>query len=199
MAPLFCIDLRPAERTSLLQIARQSISNGLRRGSPVDVEQHVDTGVLGRQLGVFVTLTRNNSLRGCIGSMETQEPLAKSVAESAFGAAFRDPRFPQLQVHELNEIHIGISILSPMEPLAVSSRDELLSSLRPLTDGLLLQDREHRSTFLPQVWQQLPDPEAFLDQLLLKAGLPADHWSSTLEFSRYHTVSFGEPDQPDAP
>ena len=196
MAPLFCIDLRPAERTSLLQIARQSISNGLRRGSPVDVEQRADTGVLGRQLGVFVTLTRNNSLRGCIGSMETQEPLAKSVAESAFGAAFRDPRFPQLQVHELQETHIGISILSPMEPLAVTRRDELLSSLRPLTDGLLLKDGEHRSTFLPQVWQQLPDPEAFLDQLLLKAGLPAEHWSSTLEFYRYHTVSFGEPDAP---
>ena len=86
-----------------------------------------------------------------------------------------------------------------MEPLAVSSRDELLSSLRPLTDGLLLQDREHRSTFLPHVWQQLPDPEAFLDQLLLKAGLPVEHWSSTLKFFRYHTVSFGEPDQPDPP
>ena len=199
MAPLFCIDLRANERRTLLQIARQSISNGLRRGSPVNVEQHADAGILGRPLGVFVTLTRDNSLRGCIGSMETQEPLAKSVAESAFGAAFRDPRFPQLQVHELQETHIGISILSPMEPLAVTSRGELLSGLRPHTDGLLLQDREHRSTFLPQVWQQLPDPETFLDQLLLKAGLPAEHWSSTLEFFRYHTVSFGEPDQPDPP
>lgn len=196
MAPLFCIDLRANERRTLLQIARQSISNGLRRGSPVNVEQQADAGILGRPLGVFVTLTRDNSLRGCIGSMETQEPLAKSVAESAFGAAFRDPRFPQLQVHELQETHIGISILSPMEPLAVTRRDELLSSLRPLTDGLLLKDGEHRSTFLPQVWQQLPDPEAFLDQLLLKAGLPAEHWSSTLEFYRYHTVSFGEPDAP---
>jgi len=192
MAPSFYIDLRATERTLLLQIARQSISNGLAQGSPLDVVQHALEGVLGRPLGVFVTLTQGNALRGCIGSMETHEPLAKSVAESAFGAAFRDPRFPQLEVHELDETHIGISILSPMEPLAYTSRSELLAGLRPHTDGLLLQDREHRSTFLPQVWQQLPDPEAFLDQLLLKAGLPADHWSSTLLFFRYHTVSFGE-------
>jgi AmmeMemoRadiSam system protein A len=192
MAPSFSIKLRDTERAQLLQIARQSIRNGLRGGDALEVALHELTDALTARLGVFVTLTQQDILRGCIGSMQSSEPLAQSVAESAHGAAFNDPRFPQLAEHELDQVRIEISILSPMEPLTSVSRGDLLSILRPAVDGLLLQDRHYRSTFLPKVWEQLPDPDAFLDQLLVKAGLPADHWSATLQFYRYHTVSFCE-------
>ena len=192
MAPSLSIKLRDTERDQLLQIARQSIRNGLRGGDVLEVALHEVPDALTSRLGVFVTLTQRDSLRGCIGSMQSTEPLAQSVAESAHGAAFHDPRFPALTAHELEQVVIEISILSPMEPLATTSRSDLLSTLRAEVDGLLLQDRHYRSTFLPKVWQQLPDPEDFLNHLLAKAGLPTDHWSTTLQFYRYRTVSFNE-------
>ncbi len=192
MPPSFSIKLRDTEREQLLQIARQSIRNGLHGGDALAVVLHELTDALTARLGVFVTLMQQENLRGCIGSMQSSEPLAQSVAESAHGAAFHDPRFPQLAGHELDQVRIEISILSPMEPLTSASRDDLLSLLRPDVDGLLLQDRHYRSTFLPKVWEQLPDPDTFLEHLLLKAGLPTDHWSTTIQFFRYHTVSFGE-------
>ena len=192
MAPSLSIKLRDAERDQLLQIARQSIRNGLRGGDALEVALHEVPEVLTSPLGVFVTLTQQDSLRGCIGSMQSSDPLAQSVAESAHGAAFHDPRFPRLAADELDQVRIEISILSPMEAVTASSRSELLSTVRAEVDGLLLQDRHHRSTFLPKVWQQLPNPEDFLNHLLTKAGLPTDHWSTTLQFYRYHTVSFQE-------
>ena len=192
MAPSFSIKLRDIEREQLLQIARQSIRNGLHGGDALEVALHELTDALTARLGVFVTLMQQENLRGCIGSMHASEPLAQSVAASAHGAAFRDPRFPQLAEHELDQVRIEISILSPMEPLTSASRGDLLSILRPDMDGLLLQDRHYQSTFLPKVWEQLPDPDAFLDHLLAKAGLPTDHWSATIQFFRYHTLSFCE-------
>jgi AmmeMemoRadiSam system protein A len=192
MAPSLSIKLRDTERDQLLQIARQSIRNGLRGGDALEVCLRDVPDALTSPLGVFVTLTRQDSLRGCIGAMQSSEPLAQSVAESAHGAAFHDPRFPRLAADELEQVVIEISILSPMEPLATTSRSDLLSTLRAEVDGLLLQDRHYRSTFLPKVWQQLPDPEDFLNHLLAKAGLPTDHWSTTLQFYRYRTISFNE-------
>jgi AmmeMemoRadiSam system protein A len=141
---------------------------------------------------VFVTLTRETRLRGCIGTIQPSGPLVRAVAESAYSAAFRDPRFPQLQVEELAGTSIEISVLSPMEPLAAASRDALVAVLQPGVDGLLLEDGRYRSTFLPKVWEQLPDPDAFLDQLFLKAGLPAGHWSPSLRVHRYQTLTFSE-------
>lgn len=195
MAPSFYIDLSEPERAQLLGIARRSIHEGLQRDNAPQLALHKLPAALTACLGVFITLTRHNALRGCIGAMESSEPLAQSVAESAYGAAFRDPRFAQLEAHELDTTSIEISILSPMEPVPVTSRSELLTTLRPSLDGLLLQDKHHRSTFLPKVWEQLPDPELFLDHLLVKAGLPADHWSASLQFYRYNTVCFSEASQ----
>ena len=162
MAPSLCIDLRDHERDQLLQIARHSIRSGLLEGRVLEIALHELPDALTSTLGVFVTLTQRNMLRGCIGSMQSSEPLAQSVAESAYGAAFRDPRFTPLAAHELDETHIEISILSPMEAVTAGSRNELLSIFQPEVDGMLLQDRHHRSTFLPKVWEQLPDPDAFL-------------------------------------
>ncbi len=187
-----CTELQPRDGDKLLDIARDSIGSGLRHGRALDVPAEALSGFLAAPRGVFVTLTRREALRGCIGSMESSEPLAQGVADSAFGAAFRDPRFPRLQAHEFEDTHIEISILSPMEPLAAASREKLLEALKPGVDGLLLEEGHHRSTFLPKVWEQLPDPALFLDHLLAKAGLPGDYWSSTLRFQRYTSTSIAE-------
>jgi AmmeMemoRadiSam system protein A len=114
------------------------------------------------------------------------------VVSCAFNAAFRDPRFPRLNTSEMADTRIEISVLSQMEPLAVTDRTSLLNQLCPQVDGLLLEDGGYRSTFLPKVWEKISDPEEFLQQLLFKAGLSPDYWSETIRFQRYHTISFGE-------
>lgn len=133
-------------------------------------------------------------LRGCVGTLEASEPLAVAVADSAVGAAFRDPRFPALEAGELAQVHISISVLDRPQALPARDRAQLLSALRPGRDGLILEHGTHRATFLPQVWEQLPDPADFIARLLEKAGLPADYWSSGMQFQRYGSVSFGERD-----
>ena len=192
MALSFCIDITPEEKRQLLEIAQQSIDSGLNGAEVPRVDSSQLGGNLNNKLASFVTLTQDNELRGCMGSLQATETLAQSVANTAYNAAFRDPRFPNLTDAELHNTDIEISILSPMEPLPVSSREDLLNQLKPNIDGLLLEDGHHRATFLPQVWDKLNSPEDFLRQLLAKAGLPADHWSERIRFSRYQTLSFHE-------
>jgi AmmeMemoRadiSam system protein A len=134
---------------------------------------------------VFVTLKRHGTLRGCIGSYQARRPLVEDVADNAFAAAFLDPRFRALEASEVEGLTLHISLLTPPVPLQVRDRPELLASLRPGVDGLLLEDLPHRATFLPQVWETLPDPTDFLEELFHKAGLPRHHWSPTLRFYRY--------------
>jgi len=192
MAPSYCIELTVAERQRLLVIARDSMRAG-SCDSDDEAPLHDDlTPALQERRAVFVTLTRDARLRGCIGTLEPVAPLARAVADSAHSAAFRDPRFPPMRLEELEKITIEISVLTPTRPLAAASREILLDRLRPGVDGLLLQDGRHRSTFLPKVWEQLPDPRDFLAQLLAKAGLPADHWSPSLQLHRYGALTFGD-------
>ncbi len=192
MPPSLCIELGDSERASLFVIARRSIAEGLisDRALQPDISQ-LEEKLQGRA-AVFVTLTLSGELRGCVGSLQAVEPLAQAVATSAFDAAFRDRRFGQLHNEELDAIRIEISVLSEMEPIQADSRQALLASLNPGVDGLLLEDKGCRSTFLPKVWEKIPSAEEFLQQLLLKAGLGAGHWSNSLRFHRYHTLSFAE-------
>ena len=192
MPPSLCIDLSDSEQARLLEIARQSIASGLTSGRALQVDIARVGPKLQTVAAVFVTLTRGGELRGCIGSLKAQEPLVQAVANSAFSAAFRDYRFPSLRADELDAIRIEISILSEMEPIEAETRQALLDSLQPGVDGLLLEDRGYRSTFLPQVWEKIASPTEFLEQLCLKAGLDAGYWSGTLRFHRYHTLSFAE-------
>jgi len=192
MAPSFCIDLSETEKVRLLEIARQSIESGLNGGNLLRLDNQQLDGTLAARLGVFVTLTQLEELRGCMGALESSDPLARTVVSCAFNAAFRDPRFPQLNTSEMADTRIEISVLSQMETLVVTDRANLLSQLRPQVDGLLLEDGRYRSTFLPAVWEKISDPEEFLQQLLFKAGLSPDYWSETIRFHRYHTISFGE-------
>ncbi|TDY00013.1 AmmeMemoRadiSam system protein A [Thiohalophilus thiocyanatoxydans] len=173
------------QRQQLLAIARQSIQYGLQHGRPLTVEPGDYDASLQQPGASFVTLMLNRQLRGCIGSLEAHRPLVIDVAENAFAAAFRDPRFAPLSTDEFPDLEYHISLLNPAEPLQFTSEADLLKQLRPQVDGLILEDRGHRGTFLPSVWESLPQPEQFLQHLKRKAGLPADYWSDTLKVSRY--------------
>ncbi len=137
----------------------------------------------------FVTLTIDAQLRGCIGTLEARRALVEDVASNAYSAAFEDPRFAPLERAEFERLDIHLSLLSAPEPIQFGSEKDLLAQIRPSLDGLVLEEGARRGTFLPSVWEQLPDPVEFLRHLKRKAGLPADYWSATLRVSRYTSES----------
>ena len=167
-----------------------SIESGLHSGSPETVNSQEFSQELRELRACFVTLKKGPSLRGCIGSLEARRRLVEDVAANAFAAANQDPRFRKLNSEELDSIDIGVSVLGPSQSLTFDSQQTLLDMLRPGQDGLILQDRNARGTFLPTVWKSLPEPKEFLDQLKVKAGLTADYWTDTIEVWRYSTESF---------
>jgi AmmeMemoRadiSam system protein A len=198
MAHSSCIELTSGQKSRLLAIARQSIASGIRTQEPLRVSADELVGALAAELASFVTLKQAGKLRGCVGSLEANRPLALSVARAAFHAAFKDSRFAPLPFTELEQTQIEISVLSIPEPITCSSEADLLASLNPDKDGLLLEDCGQRVTFLPQVWERLPDPESFVRQLKYKAGWSEDHWSNTIRAYRYRSISFEETPIPDS-
>jgi AmmeMemoRadiSam system protein A len=143
----------------------------------------------------FITLTQQGQLRGCIGSLEAYRPLAEDVRHNAIAAAFRDPRFPPLSADELDETQVEVSLLSPAHQLIFNSEQDAIDQLHPGVDGVILEFGWHRGTFLPQVWEQLPQPQVFLEHLKGKAGLPAGFWSVDIKLSRYTVQKWCEGNQ----
>ncbi len=188
--PLPDTTLNSTLRQTLLETAIASIRHGLEHGSPLKPVLDEQPAELQLERATFVTLNLQGQLRGCIGHLEAIQPLITDVAENAFAAAFRDPRFPPLSQPELQGLEIHLSILTPSQPLEFSSEDELIAQLRPGVDGLILEEKGQRGTFLPAVWESLPEPTSFLSHLKMKAGLPADYWSPSLRVYRYTTESF---------
>lgn len=182
------------DRTSLLGVARRSIESGLRHGCALEVEPAHHSEPLQQLRTTFVTLGIEGRLRGCVGTLEASLPLVTSAANHAFSAAFTDPRFPRLSDEELHRLNIRLSVLSLPEPLVFVSEDEVLDQLRPGIDGLILRLGEIRATFLPAVWDSLPDPYIFLSQLKYKAGLPLDFWAEAMVIERYTAESFSDDD-----
>ncbi|WP_428604779.1 AmmeMemoRadiSam system protein A [Sedimenticola sp.] len=178
------------DRETLLSLAKASIQHGLQYGRAITVDPADYTEPLRKRRASFVTLLMQGQLRGCIGHLEATQPMVSDVAANAFAAAFEDPRFPALSADELPQLSIHISLLTPAQPMTVGSETELIGRLQPGIDGLILQEGHHRGTFLPSVWEQLPDPKTFLAQLKIKAGLPSHYWSDTIRVSRYTTESF---------
>ena len=176
-----------AEKQILLSISFGSIHEGLAKKQPLKIRLQDYIENLRQKSACFVTLEKNGALRGCIGSLEAFRPLVEDIANNAFAAAFHDPRFDAVTVDELNEISIHISVLSCPEAMQFDSEVDLQHQIRPGIDGLILTDGNHRGTFLPSVWGQLPTPDLFLMHLKNKAGLPGNYWSTTLRIERYTT------------
>jgi AmmeMemoRadiSam system protein A len=181
---------------SLLAIARGAIAAALGEVGP----SCESAAWLEEKGASFVTLMQRGQLRGCVGSLSAERALRRDVERNARAAAFRDPRFAPLSHSEYSETLIEVSLLSPLEPIAFESESHALAQLRPGVDGLVLESGRRRSTFLPQVWEQLPEPLAFLAQLKHKAGLPPGFWVPDLKLSRYTVSKWREADlKPDIP
>jgi hypothetical protein len=196
MAHSPCTEFTAGLRANLLALARTSITQTCA-GAPLgddapELHAALTEPAFAARRNCFVTLLRNGALRGCIGSLEPRRPLAEDVVANAAAAAFRDPRFAPVAAPELPRITVQLSVLSLQQPFPVASQAELLEQLEPFVDGLTLEDGANRATFLPKVWEQLPDPATFLLHLKAKAGLPPDHWSHTLRFWRYRAENFSE-------
>ena len=181
------MSLNKEHQQRLLDLAKSSIQQGLQTGRPLKINLADFPVELTELRATFVTLQKHHQLRGCIGKLEATRPLAEDIAENAFLAAFRDPRFPPLADDELGKLEIHLSILTPAEPVSFTSEKDLITQLRPGIDGLILEEGHQRGTFLPSVWEQLPEPEQFLRHLKQKAGLPPDQWSENIRIFRYRT------------
>lgn len=197
MAPMSSIEhtttLTPEQQRVLLDLATASIDHGLRTGSQMSVDPSEYPDELRARRATFVTIERDGQLLGCIGTIVARMPMVADVVKNAYSAVFHDPRCPRLSLRDLERLDIHISVLSEPEPVAFTSEQDLLEQLRPGVDGLLLEDGFARGTFLPVVWESLPEPEDFLAHLKMKAGLPPTYWSDTIRISRYTTEVFGRP------
>ncbi len=172
----------------LLAIARAKLSHAF--GRPHEVDE--DFPWLREPGASFVTLIQHGDLRGCIGTLEAHRSLLDDVKANALAAAFHDPRFSPLSEFELPHTAIEVSLLTPAQVMTFHSEMDALAQLRPGVDGVILQFAHLRSTFLPQVWEQLPDPRRFMAHLKRKAGLPGDYWSPDFRLSRYTVEKWKE-------
>lgn len=174
--------------SAMLDLCRQSILHGMETGAPLQVSANEVGPALAAPGACFVTLKKAGQLRGCIGSIISHAPLATDLCENAFKAAFRDPRFAGLSRAEIgDDLELSISVLSPPQPFGFADEADLISKLTPFEDGIILADGNRRGLFLPQVWDQLPDPKDFLAHLKRKAGLAMDHWSPNMRAERFIT------------
>jgi AmmeMemoRadiSam system protein A len=172
----------------LLPIARAAIAREL--GRPASAAE--DAEWLHKPGACFVTLKQGESLRGCIGSLKAHRPLIEDLKANARGAAFRDPRFPPLGADELDRTALEVSLLSDLHPLAFADEQDVLAQLRPGVDGVFFEYGYHHSTYLPQVWEDLPDPAEFMATLKQKAGLPPDFWDGDVKLARYTVSKWSE-------
>jgi AmmeMemoRadiSam system protein A len=179
-----------AERgRTLLAIARESLAEAFGGGGSIQENREPWLRAPG---ATFVTLRLREQLRGCVGSIRAYRPLLEDVWANARAAAFSDTRFPRLSRDEFAEVDLEVSLLSAPEPLSAASEEEACHVLRPGIDGVILEVGDSRGTFLPQVWEQLPDPRQFLAHLKEKAGLPAGFWSPDLRLWRYTVAKWEE-------
>lgn len=185
--------LTPEEQQTLLRMAREAMECAVRGIKLPQLNPSTLTTNLREKGASFVTLTIHGQLRGCIGALEPYQPLVDDVREHAVAAALEDPRFPQVREDELSRIQVEVSRLTRPVPLEYKDADDLLSKLRPHVDGVILRDGFRRATFLPQVWEKIPDPAEFLDNLCYKMGASANHWKNKhLDVFIYQVEEFHE-------
>lgn len=180
------------DRHTLLKLARSALELAVLERRHLSLPSDLSHELL-QAKGCFVTLTIAEQLRGCIGNICPEYPLAEGVVKNAFRAAMNDPRFNPVSAAELSTIEIEVSVLTVPAPLVFDSSSDLLQKLRPHRDGVVLTIGSHRSTFLPQVWEKLPEPSQFLDHLSAKSGLSAQAWRKPgAEVLTYQVEAFCE-------
>ena len=185
--------LTEEEGRYLLSVARKTIEQKISNQEAQVEFDSFDSNKFSEKRGTFVTLTIDDGLRGCIGNIIPQESLLDGVKANAINAAFQDPRFRPLSGKEWEKVKIEISVLTDPKPLDYSNRKDLLEKMRQGTDGVILKKGYNQSTFLPQVWEQLPDKKEFLTHLCLKAGLDGHEWEKEkLEVLTYQVQAFEE-------
>jgi AmmeMemoRadiSam system protein A len=192
MAPSLSADTQvgPGEAEVLLDIAEDAIVDGLHDRPPAAPPVSALPRSLQEPRGIFVTLTVGGKLNGCIGTITGTEPLGHGVARHAWSAAFADPRLPSLRRDDYERLRIELSLLSPLSPVSAASRVDLLATLRPGLEGLVIAAGARQAVFLPSVWEQLPDPDDFLDHLQAKAGMPPRWWPPGMRGYRFTAQKF---------
>lgn len=171
-------------------MAKKSIRYGLENHSRLTINPKEFDSALQEKRATFVTLHLNGALRGCIGTLSAYKPLIEDISNNAYSAAFSDPRFPPLKESEFDQLHYHISILTQPTPILFTSEEDLIDQIRPHIDGLVLREGMYSGTFLPSVWEQLPNREIFLKHLKQKAGLSENYWSGSITVDRYEVDSF---------
>lgn len=185
--------LSEGDRQILLRVAREAIRAVVEGGALPQLDLKACSEDLRMDGASFVTLTIADQLRGCIGTLEAYQPLILDVQEHAVAAATQDYRFPPVGEEEVPLLQIEISRLTPTRPLEYSDWQELIAKLRPGVDGVLIRDGFQRATFLPQVWEKVPDPQEFMTHLCNKMGAPGDRWrTKKLDVSIYQVEEFKE-------
>jgi uncharacterized protein len=186
-------ELTHEEKKLLLQLARQAIEMSIRGEKLPPLENFKLTDKLKQNGATFVTLTKGGNLRGCIGALEPYLPLAEDVREHAVAAAMQDYRFAPVQVDDLTDLKIEISRLTLPQALDYRDAEDLIRKLKPGIDGVILKDGGLRATFLPQVWEKIPDPGQFLSHLCNKMGVPGDKWRwKKMQVFTYQVEEFHE-------
>jgi len=181
--------LRPqlslSDKAALIELSKRSILHAVKTGDELALQHGEYCGHLSQPRSSFVTLRKEGSLRGCIGSIDGPRPLAEDVAHNSYGAALFDTRFSPLTEGELPSIEIHLSVLGPVEEIQFETEEELLHQLCPPLDGLVLREVGTQGVFLPVMWQRIPDRRMFLEHLKQKASLPARYWSDNLRAFRF--------------
>jgi uncharacterized protein len=181
------------EKQLLIKLARQSIVLAVGHQQLPVLNLNEYSPLLREPGAAFITLTENGDLRGCIGALEPYQPLIEDVREHAVAAALEDYRFPPVRPEEVKELEIEVSRLTLPQPLEYQTGQDLIKKLHPAVDGVILRDGMRRATFLPQVWEKIPDPADFLSQLCLKMGAPHDLWQrKKLQVFTYQVEEFHE-------
>jgi AmmeMemoRadiSam system protein A len=182
--------LNNEQQQRALRFARECVWQALNPAQPIS---GLTDPVFDTPLASFVTLSADGQLRGCIGSLEAHRSLADDVAQNAHSAAFRDPRFLPVTMDELPDLSFEISILSKPEALSFTDEQDLFRQVIPHQDGVIIEQGNHRATFLPQVWEQLPDHTTFFNYLKRKAGLDEATPVTELDVQTYQVQCFKEP------
>ena len=183
------LTLSESDKDFLLSLARDALNRAVKGEEPPSPQDIPD--VAKEMVGGFVTLTVKGKLRGCIGYIEGIKPLYQAIIDNAKNAALGDPRFPNVPPKELDDIKVEVSVLTKPEPFEYKNTKDLLNKINAFVDGIILNKDLRQSTFLPQVWEQLPDKEIFLEHLAMKAGLDRDDWKYA-QYKKYQAIHFEE-------